>query len=341
MRIVRARAFTLIELLVVIAIIGVLVALLLPAVQAAREAARRIQCVNNLKQIGIAVHNYHEALGSFPPGQLLYMNWQDLSTQVFLLPFMEQQPLYNAFNLADVYPLTGLGPVLPSYAPNTTAARTQVAGFLCPSDFSRLTNLEGHTNYCGNSGSTPEASEVLTWANGPFVSAMQNNYRGCRVFRFANVKDGLSTTACFSERVLGIGVMNQYDPMTPSTAILQVGGPTDVSSSSGYYQLCRAADPNSAALVPNALAAGMLWVFGYLSETRYTHIMPPNQQNCEVGGPSVGERGAITASSRHSGMANVLMCDGSVTGIKNSITPSVWWALGTMAGGEVISADSY
>ena len=341
MRIVRGRGFTLIELLVVIAIISVLIGLLLPAVQSAREAARRVQCVNNLKQIGLAVHNYHEALGTFPPGQLLYMNWQDISAQIFLLPFMEQQPLYNAFNLADVFPLTGLGPVLPQYLPNTTAARTQVAGLLCPSDSNRLTNPEGHTNYCGNSGSTPESADVLTPANGPFIAALPNSYRGCRVFRFANVRDGLSATACFSERVLGIGAMNQYDPMTPTTAILQVGGLGDLGNTPVYYQLCRSADPNTTPLVPNALAAGMNWVFGYLSETRYTHIMPPNLQNCEVVLPVDGERGAITASSRHPGIANVLMCDGSVVGIKSSIAPATWWALGTMAGGEVISADAY
>ena len=245
----RHRGFTLIELLVVIAIISVLIALLLPAVQSAREAARRIQCVNNLKQIGLAVHNYHEANNSFPPGQLLYMNWQDLSSHVSLLPYVEQLALYNAFNLADVYPINGMGPVLPSYPPNTTAARTQVAGFLCPSDLNRLTNPEGHTNYCGNSGSTPEAAEVISWANGPFVAAAPDgNYFGCRVFRFANVRDGLSSTACFSEKVLGIGNTNQYDPGTPPSADLQVGGPADVSNTAAYYQMCQCRHPKRAGI---------------------------------------------------------------------------------------------
>jgi prepilin-type N-terminal cleavage/methylation domain-containing protein/prepilin-type processing-associated H-X9-DG protein len=343
MRVGRCRGFTLIELLVVIAIIGVLIALLLPAVQSARESARRSQCANNLKQIGLAVHNYHDARHTFPPGQLLYMNWQDISALIYLLPHLEQQPLYNAFNLEDVYPINGMGPVLPSYPPNTTAARIQVAAFLCPSDTSRLTNPEGHSNYCGNSGSSPEAPETICKANGPFVAAAPDgNYRGARVFRFAQVIDGLSATACFSEKVLGIGYVNQYDPGTPTSADLQVGGPGDVSNTSAYYQMCRAANPVTTPLAfADGQAAGMYWTFGYLIDTRYTHIMTPNTQSCEVGGPWYGERGAMTAGSRHPGLVNVLMCDGSVKAVKNSIDPATWWALGTIAGREVISSDAY
>ncbi|MGO9471704.1 MAG: DUF1559 domain-containing protein [Isosphaeraceae bacterium] len=335
--------FTLIELLVVIAIISVLIALLLPAVQAAREAARRMQCVNNLKQIGLAVHQYHDSNNSFPPGQLLYQNWQDISALVALLPYLEQQPLYAAFNFADVFPINGMGPVLPSYPPNTTAARTQVAGFLCPSDINRLTNPEGHSNYCGNSGSTPESSEVVTWANGPFVAATPDgDYRGCRVFSFSSIRDGLSSTACFSEKVLGIGLNNQYDPGMPSSADLQVGGPGDVTNTPAYYAMCQAANPNSTTVsFADGQAAGMYWTFGYLIDTRYTHIMPPNSWSCEVGGPWFGERGAMSAGSRHPGVANLLFCDGSVKAIKSSINPPTWWALGTMAGGEVISAADY
>ena len=249
MRSSRPNGFTLIELLVVIAIIAVLIALLLPAVQAAREAARRMQCGNNLKQLGLAIHQYHDAFNSFPPGQLLFVNWQDLSALISLLPFIEQQPLYAAFNLADVYPINGMGPVLPSYPPNTTAARVQVAGFLCPSDSSRLTNPEGHSNYCGNSGSTPESTEVLTWANGPFVAPPPDgNYEPAHVFRFASVTDGLSMTACFSERVLGIGLSNQYDPSTPSSVNLAVGTGANVSNTAAYYAMCLAADRNTAPL---------------------------------------------------------------------------------------------
>ena len=105
--------------------------------------------------------------------------------------------------------------------------------------------------------------------------------------------------------------------------------------------MCAAAVQNSTPLVPDGVAVGEYWARGYLSDTRYTHIMTPNMQSCEVGGPWNGERGAMTAGSRHPGIVNVLKCDGSVAAIKSTIAPATWWALGTMAGGEVISADSY
>jgi prepilin-type N-terminal cleavage/methylation domain-containing protein/prepilin-type processing-associated H-X9-DG protein len=335
------RAFTLIELLVVIAIIGILIALLLPAVQSAREAARRGQCVNNLKQIGLAVHQYHLDHNCFPPGQLLYFNWLDISALVQLLPYLEQRPLYNAFNVADVFAINGMGPVLPSYPPNTTVARIQVPGFLCPSDSSRLSNPEGHSNYCGNSGSSPRSTEIVCKENGPFIAAPPfSSYNGCRVFRYINITDGMSSTACFSEKVLGIGFVNQRDNARPSSADLEVGTPADVIDTKAYYQLCRAADQDTAPLAfADGQASGMYWTFGYAVDTRYTHIMPPNTQSCEVGGPWFGQRGAITASSRHPGLVNVLFCDGAVNPIKSSIDPPTWWALGTMAGHEIISGD--
>jgi prepilin-type N-terminal cleavage/methylation domain-containing protein/prepilin-type processing-associated H-X9-DG protein len=341
MRSKQRGGFTLIELLVVIAIIGVLIALLLPAVQAARESGRRAQCVNNLKQIGLAVHQYHVARNCLPPGQLLYFNWLDISALVYLLPHLEQQRLYDAFNVADAFPINGLGPVLPSYPPNTTVARIQVAGFLCPSDFSRLTNPEGHSNYCGNSGSSPQSTEIICKQNGPFIAAAPfAGYDGCRVFQFRNIKDGMSSTACFSEKVLGIGFVNQRDSGIPSSADLEVGTPANVIDTAMYYQMCRSANPTTTPLAfADGQAAGMYWTFGYAIDTRYTHIMPPNTQSCEVGGPWFGERGAITASSRHPGLVNVLFCDGAVRGIKGSIDPATWWALGTMAGSEVFSTD--
>src|SRR5262249_32072799 len=141
MRSTSPRGFTLIELLVVIAIIAVLIALLLPAVQAAREAARRAQCVNNLKQIGIALHNYHNAANVFPPGcsanvftvtPITYHSWVGWSAQGMMLGYLEQSALYNAVNFAFVPSWGGDDPV--TSITNTTVARTILATFLCPSD---------------------------------------------------------------------------------------------------------------------------------------------------------------------------------------------------------------
>src|SRR3954466_7725000 len=137
------RGFTLIELLVVIAIIGVLIALLLPAVQAAREAARRAQCVNNSKQLGLALHNYHDVQGGLPPGRIWknglngcgynFFQGQDTTWFILMLPQFEQQPLANAFN----YSLGVGGPLAPlplGFFANSTVTATKVAVFQCPSD---------------------------------------------------------------------------------------------------------------------------------------------------------------------------------------------------------------
>src|SRR5271166_4420587 len=147
-----ARGFTLIELLVVIAIIAVLIALLLPAVQAAREAARRGQCTNNLKQIALAMHNYEQAIGSLPNGHY-GTGWNDWSCLVMLLPYMEQGNLYNAINFTnpDGY-AAGPGDAL-----NNTIDLAHLTGLICPSDIDRISNRYGHQNYCGNAGSAPEA----------------------------------------------------------------------------------------------------------------------------------------------------------------------------------------
>src|SRR5262249_29125193 len=206
MNVSRRRGFTLIELLVVIAITPVLTARLRPPVQGAGGAARRAQCVNNLKQIGIAVHNYHSAVGSLPPGQLEGNDWMDYSPHTYLLPYLEQGALYNAINFVDVYvaPFSMNQGAYWRSTGNATAWQTKIAAFICPSDIDRLTNPHGHNNYVACSGSSPDSTAILGPSNGPFISGNSgrgfnqlNSWTAAQVFGFHEITDGLSNTACF------------------------------------------------------------------------------------------------------------------------------------------------
>jgi len=346
----QRRGFTLIELLVVIAIIAVLIALLLPAVQAAREAARRAQCVNNLKQIGIALHNYHDSQGSLPWGHCEDNHWLDYSAHLPLLLYLEQTAVYNAFNVNDTFPL-GMsdGGAEPGWAPNTTSTYTKINVFLCPSDQDRLTAPTGHNNYVDNGGSSPDSLYNVSPLNGPFMGADANNLLNTRVFGFRDITDGLSNTAAFSEKVKGIGQSNAVDNNTPSSTVLFINSIGDMKTPQLYYNACKTAPLTTPPLTGYGYdqsdntffwGTGAMWHMGYDSQTRYNHVMTPNLQSCATGedGPAAG---AHTASSRHPGIVNMLMCDGSVKTIKSTIAPQTWWALGTKSGGEVISADSY
>jgi prepilin-type N-terminal cleavage/methylation domain-containing protein len=205
--------FTLIELLVVITIIGMVIALLLPAVQAAREAARRAQCVNNLKQIGIALHNYHTTLGVFPFGMgARYVNYLCMwhSAQSMLLPYLDQIPLYNASNFnfpIDTPSGNSLGRAWSRLAGvvNSTANSTKVAVFLCPSDTSvfRDPRWPG-LNYLGNFGVNPRGWWIPQVADGLFYA---ENRIG-----IGAIKDGSSNTAAFGESLKGDDDESRYTP---------------------------------------------------------------------------------------------------------------------------------
>ena len=336
------RGFTLIELLVVIAIIAVLIALLLPAVQAAREAARRSQCVNNLKQIGLAIHNYHGVVGGLPWGHGYY-GWNDWSGTVMMLPYLEQNPLYNSINFAN----TGAACV-PGSAQNQTTLILTVNVLLCPSDTDRMSNGYGHDSYCGNAGNCPNCffgNNGETGApNGVFYSVAN----GAFTIGFNSITDGLSQTAGFSEKVKGLtlgGVTDSlnYDPLKPSSAVVLVAAPAAVVdlNPNPYFNSCMAQSPAAAGvtLAGGGIALGAYWFDGHPECGMYNHIMPPNSWNCSDA--NVNDIGAFTASSRHSGGVNLLLCDGSVRFVKSSVTSTIWWALGTRNGGEVVSSDSY
>ena len=337
----RRRGFTLIELLVVIAIIAVLIALLLPAVQAAREAARRAQCVNNLKQIGLGIHNYESTVGGLPWGHG-YFGWNDWSAVVLMLPYLEQTPLYNAINFAN----TG-GAAAPGNALNLTIQRASVNLLLCPSDMDRITNGFGHMNYCGNSGNCPNSffgnNGELGACNGIFFSVTH----GVKSTQFRDITDGLSQTAGFSEKVKGQTLngstnTNLMDNLNPTSAVSLVPAPgkgVDLLPNP-YFQTCMAKSPKLAGnLAGGGIGFGAYWFDGHPECGMYNHVMTPNTWGCSDG--NVNDIGAFPPSSRHSGGVNVMMMDGSVRFLKATITPTIWWALGSRSGGETVSADAY
>ena len=339
---VRRRGFTLIELLVVIAIIAVLIALLLPAVQSAREAARRSQCVNNLKQIGLAVHNYESTVGGLPWGHG-YFGWNDWAGVVLMLPYLEQAPLYNAINFAN----TG-GASRPGYAVNTTIQRVTLNVLICPSDLDRITNGYGHVNYCGNAGNDPNCffgnKGERGAPNGVFFSVASS---GIGTIGFRDITDGLSQTAGYSEKVKGQTIggrtdSNILDNSNPTSSVSLVASPgkgADTTPNT-YYQTCLLQSPKIVGnLAGGGIGLGAYWFDGHPECGMYNHIMPPNKWSCSDG--NVNDIGAFTAGSRHSGGVNMMMMDGSVRFVKESVSAVTWWALGSRAGGEVVSADSY
>jgi len=347
MRKIRS-GFTLIELLVVIAIIAVLIALLLPAVQSAREAARRAQCLNNLKQIGIAIANYESAFRVYPfgkglnyvatvPGAAAYARWSGLSQ---LLMFIEQGNLFNSINFSlppETPGMAGAVPFMPPYEDpnreNMTASLVQVATFLCPSDQPPIGTWPGANNYTANQ---------QTWAcdlseNFPSTNAPNEVPRGIFYYNSsvqpAKVTDGLSNTAYFSEKLRGTGAPN------PKTDLLIFPNQTSLDAT---FQACTSL--NILTAPPLTSRQGMSWVMGEMCCGLYNHVAPPNQTSCAAPGFTGNMANMamqVPPSSLHPGGVNVLMGDASGRFIKNSVDLQTWRNLGTRNGGEVISADAF
>ncbi len=320
----RSRpGFTLIELLVVIAIIGVLIALLLPAVQAAREAARRAQCTNNLKQLGIALHNYHDvnkvfAMSRGPGG---------FSVHSRILPYLEQKPLFDAINFSLSWNPTSAG-----YDPNATIRATTLSSFLCPSD--PVTQVP--VGYAGNNYRACEGSMFLFGYNpsgsNPVNAGMappnglfwSNETKGIH-----DATDGTSNTALFSEHIKGDFnqglATDRSDTFRPGTY---------PNTQDEAIQLCQSFDWRNIAF-QGVSDVGAPWIYGYHSTTLYYHVSTPNTRSCMF----PPQRISTTANSQHPGGVNVLTGDGSVKFIKDTIARPVWRAMGSRNLGEVISAD--
>jgi prepilin-type N-terminal cleavage/methylation domain-containing protein/prepilin-type processing-associated H-X9-DG protein len=343
----RGRAaFTLIELLVVIAIIAVLIALLLPAVQAAREAARRSQCVNNLKQIGLALHNYISAMNVLPPGRVnthIAGQGNCWGTYAQILPQMEMQNVFNSFNFniaPDSDPTS-----TPSIA-NQTGFQTMINTLICPSDSPPLLILVSNGyyathNYNVNAGQNyPVVANILP-ANQPSTP-------------FSGLPDGPfyenSSTVAISETIRSpAGATYASNPLGGFliTGNNSTTGPA-LTSDADYISLCLSLP---ATTTQYQATRGVRWHYGAPGHSMYNHRRPPNDQrpDCRGGLPHSVRSDPlwsalslnITARSYHSGGVNSLFCDGHVQFIKSTVSAVVWQGLGSRNGQEVISADAF
>jgi prepilin-type N-terminal cleavage/methylation domain-containing protein len=372
------RGFTLIELLVVIAIIAVLIALLLPAVQSAREAARRVQCTNNMKQLALACQNYISANNVFPAQSMIppagqpnpgsQTGWS-ISWVVPLLQYTEQMPMYNAYNFYVDPMEAGSGDW--GWA-NITVAGANLNMLLCPSDglTDQLRSIYGTglyygvTNYCGNYGG-PGPLQVCSGTIVPITNFwMQSvSYPIAPSFApvaIASVTDGTSNTGVVSERL--IGTTNYYLTLNDPQHLrgqwhspLAAPYPSSYNTVAQYVQACNSIPGTTV----NRFAgvAGQMWIAAfplYLATNSYNHFGPPNQIACtNPGEPTyngvfndgnlyyVGPLGSCPPNSNHPGGVNEAFADGSVHFIKSSVSLQAWWGLGTRAGGEVVSSDQY
>jgi prepilin-type N-terminal cleavage/methylation domain-containing protein/prepilin-type processing-associated H-X9-DG protein len=371
------RGFTLIELLVVIAIIAVLIALLLPAVQSAREAARRAQCTNNLKQMGLAIHNYVSANTLMPPividkswsggsGTTIPQPIQTYSQQTRLLPYLEQTVTYNALNLSLGVrwnsPGVGIASGMQMEYYQMTAITTSIASFLCPSDpiGSNSGNASSYTiqgvkryvgmcNYPANMG-TNRRINGATAANpgggnwvptGPnYVSTTWDGDLG-RLVSINSFLDGTSNTIIFSEWCKG----SQSVPGKNGLGMVYyLPGRAQSNAFGTDFQFAQSCSQTLATTAnQNWGWKGEWWAWG--QEQIYSHTNLPNRTACVYGDFQSTDSRANTvlwnASSYHPGGVNCAFMDGSVKFIKSTVNYQTWFALATPDGGEVITADSY
>ena len=360
----KRGGFTLIELLVVIAIIAVLISLLLPAVQSAREAARRAQCVNNLKQIGLGMHNYHTNNGTFPlggtmscysysaaittcyPGSSLPGSpWGTFSAHALMLGFLEQTPLYNACNFNWAVGM-GIG-----WRINSTVSTSVLSLFICPSDGLSPVSPQGSQ---WNGFTNNYFASVGTSANFFFTQDTTGVFtQAYKAYGVQNITDGTSNTIAFGESLIGDGSIESVrwrdGPViaTPCAG----GGPLYDANSNPNAVLTDIANCQAAYINENRNFynnKGFRWAQDDGGFALFNTIVPPTSTQYSFASCTLGSTSTNTSdgpyqnsSSNHPGGANFLFADGGVRFIKSTIAIKTYWALGTKADGEVISSDSY
>lgn len=308
-------------MLVVVSIAGVLLGLLIPAIQAAREAARRTQCVANMKQIGIAMHAYHALHQMFPSSQLLTgPNWTAncMSEVSYLLPHLEMQSLFSSINMSFA---NAESPQFPSLE-NHTARNTDIGVFLCPSDRSAY----GHNAYRFNRGRF--GTQLGRPFDGPFSLLVLPSD--------ATVTDGLGNTAFVSERVAGTFEGGAGDRIRDVKTAVNLGSIL-ISSDNQFIPLCLASSPDNWILV-----SGRYWMYSGFVFTHYNHNGTPNdpRPSCGWGGVRDFNHGLFPPRSRHPGGVNVLLGDGHATFKTDSVNPAVWTAIGTYNAGDLASSST-